>query len=103
MINNSESTSSTNATRVWCLCFLCQFHYLSFNFGTIKKKSERILACYERVIDNIRQLNKLGGGGCQTPYLQMISLGLVLIAILKTKYKRWCLSSIVAYNMQEFY
>ena len=58
MMSNFESTSATNNTRDWCFCFQCQSD-LNTNPST-KKKSERTLTYYEKVIDNIRQLNELG-------------------------------------------
>ena len=65
-MSNSESTSAINATWDWYLCFLCRSDLRepttnpSTSVKFKKKNSERILACYEKVIDNIRQLNELG-------------------------------------------
>ena len=65
MTSYSEITSATNDTKVWCLCFSCKsglkepITKLSMSVK-LKNNSERILACYEKVIDNTRQLNDLG-------------------------------------------
>ena len=65
MMSNSDTTSATNDTQDWCLCFLCQSDLKepTIKLSTsVKSKnySEFFLACYEKVIDNIRQLNELG-------------------------------------------
>ena len=64
MMSNSEITSATNDTQD-CLCFLCQPGLKEpttklLMSVKLKSNSERILACYEKVIDSTRQLNELG-------------------------------------------
>ena len=67
MMINSGSTSATNATQNWYLCFLCQSDLKEPGATTnpstsvkLKNNSENFLVCYENIIDNIRQLNELG-------------------------------------------
>ena len=64
MMSNSESMSASNDTREWGLCFLCQSDLKEPTTKPstsikLKNKPERFLACNEKVIDNIRQLNEL--------------------------------------------
>ena len=65
MMSSSKSMSASNDTREWGLCFLCQSDLKESTTKPstsikLKNKPKRILACYEKVIDNIRQLNEFG-------------------------------------------
>ena len=87
MMSNSESMSVSNDAREWGLCFLCQSDIKEPTTKPstsikLKNKPERILACYEKVVDCIRQLNEMG----ELPNSIFTDdiVGLALIAILQT-------------------